>query len=143
MLKLIAPVLLVVLFGAAAGRIQTQIAPDRTENWSNGRAWSEMSELRKVGWVEGYAEGFRLTCTPKSDKPIAYFPFQLSVGEIRRGIDRFYENTPENAPVPIFMAVTYVALKAKGSRESQLETFAASARKTWATPQSAAPEKKP
>lgn len=143
MRKLIAPVLLVVSFGASADRIQTKTAPDRTENWQNGRAWSQMSELHKDGWVEGYAEEFRLTCTPKSDKPIGYLPSGLSVGEVVRGIDRFYENTPENAPVPIFMAVTYVALKAKGSTESQLDTFAASERKMWANPKSAAPEKKP
>jgi hypothetical protein len=145
MRKLIVPVLLAVSFGAVGGQIQaqTQTAPDRTDVWSNGRAWSQMDELRKTGWVEGYAEGFRLTCNEKSDKPIAHFPWKLSVGEIMRGIDHFYENTPESAPVPLFMAVTYVALKANGSTESQLDTFAANARKImWAAPQNATPQKK-
>lgn len=50
----------------------------------------------------------------------------FSLGETIQGIDHFYQNTPENAPMPVFMAARYVALTVsddvpRGIRDSKYE----------------------
>lgn len=146
MLRSIASVVLLISFSTVAIPAQAPTAPDLTDGMINGRSWSEMSELRKLGWLHGYTDGLRFAatlaygepCVTQVNRVFDLYPRQLSFGEIMKATDHFYQDTPENAPVTVSGAVRYVTLKASGAPQSQLDTFAASLRKMSATP-----EKKP
>ena len=64
---------------------------------------------------------------------------KLTTTEIVEGIDHFYQDTPENAPVPVAGALRYVDTKAKGAKQSELDDLASRMRKAA----SSTPEKKP
>jgi hypothetical protein len=51
-----------------------------------------------------------------------------------KAVDHFYENTPENAPVPVFAAIIYVTRKASGATQSELDDYAADLRKINSAP---------
>ena len=54
---------------------------------------------------------------------------KLTTTEIVEGIDHFYQDTPENAPVPVAGALRYVETKAKGAKQSELDDLASGMRK--------------
>jgi hypothetical protein len=56
----------------------------------------------------------------------------LSRSEIAQGIDRFYQDAPENAPLDAALALQYVTKKAGGATQSQLDDFVSAARKASA-----------
>ena len=142
MLKLIVPILLVISFSAAATS-QGPTAPDQTAGMINGRYCSRMSEVEKMRWLHGYTDGLRVAaalahgepCVTQANKVFDFYPRQLSFAEIMKATDHFYQDTPENAPVPVTGAVRYVTLKAGGAPQSALETLAESFRKTSVTPE--------
>lgn len=147
MLKLIVPVLLVISFGVGAPAQAP--APDMTENMPNGRFWSKLSYEQKECYLIGYKNGIMTAAVfangaEPEDKLLASAILglqptrKLSLVEIVQGIDHFYQDTPENAPVVVGAAIGYVGLKAGGAKQSELDDFAASVRK-----KSAIPEKKP
>jgi hypothetical protein len=91
----------------------------------------------KAAWVVGYETGIAFAAISISDtkegvKLLAFCPWKLSPGETVQAIDHFYGDTPENGPVAVITAVKYVALKASGATQSQLDDFASGARKASA-----------
>ena len=146
MLKFIAPLLVVISPCVAAGPAQAPTAPEYTDDLINGRYWSGMSEPEKLRWLHGYTDGLRVAaalvegepCITQVNRVFNLYPRQLSFGEIMKGTVHFYQDTPENAPVPVTAAVRYVTLKASGAPQSELDAFVADRRKP-----SAAPVKKP
>jgi hypothetical protein len=118
--------------------------PLETDAMPNGRAWRLMPQIDKGTWVWGFQSGIiaALGSTTKDGKEIApensrkeivnlYFS-NLSRDEIAKGIDRFYQDTPENAPLPAAVALEYVTQKAGGATQSQLDDFVSAARKASA-----------
>jgi hypothetical protein len=113
-------------------------APDEIPN---GRCWSYLSLRDKAVWVWGFEIGVAtgITATDKDGKrlmPESSWPevnrlysSHLSLAEIVKGIDRFYEDTPENAPVPVSGALEYVTRKANGASQRELDDFASALRK--------------
>jgi hypothetical protein len=92
-------------------------------------------------WVWGFQSGIiaALGSATKDGKEIApessrseivhrYFS-NLSRDEIAKGIDRFYQDTPENAPLPAAVALEYVTQKANGTPQWQLDILTTAARK--------------
>jgi hypothetical protein len=121
------------------GMTQDTAAPNTTGKFGNGRLWSVMSAHEELAWATGYRDGLALAASLTTDtgnKPTAqtkqialWWPNQLSYGEAVQGIDHFYQDTPENAPVPIADAAFWVRAKATGASQLELDTIAASDRK--------------
>jgi hypothetical protein len=116
--------------------------PLETEGMPNGRSWSHMSSFDRTIWVWGFQSGIiaALGSATKDGKEIApessrseiihkYFS-NLSREEIAKGIDRFYQDTPENAPLPAAVALEYVTEKANGVPQWQLDILTTAARKS-------------
>jgi hypothetical protein len=141
MLKSIVPILLAISFGVAAPA-QAPTAPDQTSGMINGRFWSTLTEGGKLGWVLGYEEGITAAtanaasdtaCATRANGLYASYGSHLSLGEMVRGIDHFYQDTPENAPVAVASALHYVILKASGASQSTLDIAASALRKASGT----------
>jgi hypothetical protein len=122
---------------------QTAI-PNETGGMPNGRSWQHLSPFEKAFWVWGFQSGIiaALGSATKDGKEIApessrkeiihlYFS-NLSRSEIAQGIDRFYQDAPENAPLEAALALQYVTKKAGGATQSQLDDFVSAARKASA-----------
>jgi hypothetical protein len=138
-------ILAVLLLLPVPSRTPAQTAvPLETMGMPNGRAWQLMPPIDKVTWVYGFQSGVMaaLGSTTKDGKEIApessrkeiinlYFS-NLSRSEIAQGIDRFYQDAPENAPLDAALALQYVTKKAGGATQSQLDDFASAARKASA-----------
>jgi len=110
----------------------------------NGRSWPHNSPLDRATWVWGFQSGIiaALGSTTTDGKEIApessrkeiinlYFS-NLSRSEIAQGIDRFYQDAPENAPLEAALALQYVTQKAGGATQSQLDALVSSWRKASA-----------
>jgi hypothetical protein len=117
---------------------------------SNGRFWLALAEGQKLTWLFGYSDGSKTAAAfvgaaEPSDKLLAQYilDFQpidkLTAAEWVGSIDRFYQDTPENGPVPVAGAMQYIKRKASGATSAELDALAASLRKANATP----PDKKP
>jgi hypothetical protein len=115
--------------------------PLETMGMPNGRSWPHLTSFDKAMWVWGFQSGIvaALGSTAKDGKEIVaessrkeiihlYFS-NLSRGEIAQGIDRFYQDAPENAPLDAGLALQYVTKKAGGATQSQLDDFVSAARK--------------
>ena len=126
---------------------QTRLAM-YTAGLQNGRAWSLLDDFAKLAWVVGYGEGIQmaqveamradddkasaLSCAARISTNLHYFATyagNLTAEELAKGVEKFYQSAPENAPVPIVFALQFVALKASGATPSQLEEYASSLRK--------------
>jgi hypothetical protein len=126
---------------------QTTTMPLETLGMPNGRSWLYMPSITRAMWVWGFQSGVMAAtgATTKDGKELVpessraevvrlYFS-NLSREEIAKGIDRFYQDTPENAPLDAAFAIQYVTLKANGATKSQLDDFASAMRKANATPE--------
>ncbi len=60
------------------------------------------------------------------------FPKNLSFEELRKAMDRFYDE-PENLPIPLIVGQTIVTLKANGESPQLIAEMIADARKNIAT----------
>ncbi|HXJ04021.1 MAG TPA: hypothetical protein VNH65_02925 [Candidatus Acidoferrum sp.] len=135
--------LLLLLPAQTRAPAQTAV-PLETMGMPNGRAWRLMPQIDKATWVYGFQSGVMaaLGAITKDGKEIApessrkeiinlYFS-NLSRDEIAKGIDAFYQDTPENAPLPAAVALEYVTQRAGGATQSQLDDFVRAARKASA-----------
>lgn len=122
MKRIVVTVIAICLLGGVV--IVAQTAPDTnlTNGSPNGRFWSGMSDSHKTAFVYGYASGLRFMsvfpdCTTYTDQ---FSPFTLTYAEIVKALDQFY-GTPENARIALPFAVGYVARKARGAKQSDLD----------------------
>jgi hypothetical protein len=145
---IIAALLLSTFVGVASAQGPT--ASEFAESMPNGRWWSRRTLDEKRVWLFGYADGIKTAAAfvsgaDPTNKLLQQFvlDFQptdkLTTTETVEGIDHFYQDTPENAPVPVAGALNYVETKAKGAKQSELDDLASSMRKAAST----TPEKKP
>lgn len=148
-LKFIIPVLLVIT-SAGVPAPQAPTASEFSESMPNGRWWSRRTFEEKRVWLFGYADGIKTAAAfvsgaDPTNKLLQQFvlDFQptdkLTTTETAEGIDHFYQDTPENAPVPVAGALNYVETKAKGAKQSELDDLASGMREAA----SSTPEKKP
>jgi len=103
--------------------------PLETTSMPNGRFWSHMSSLDKGVWVWGFQSGVIAAMGSSTDdgkylvpessrlEVVRRYYSNLSRDEIAKGADRFYQDTPENAPVAAGFAVQYVTRKANGAAQ--------------------------
>ena len=125
---------------------QIQTMPDIafTEGMPNGRFWSRRTLDEKRVWLVGYSDGIKTAAAfvyaaEPANEPLrqAILDLQptsdLTPVEIVQGMNHFYQDTPENAPVPLGAAMHYVKRKASGSTPSELDEIAARLRRAWAT----------
>jgi len=123
------------------------LAPPKTAEFDqrtglpNGRAWSTMTEGERHAWLLGFKNGIfvaeaiahpqgRTEPSPlEKFLSAAYGGSALTLGEQVQGLNHFYQDTPENAPVPIPDALRYVTAKANGATQSQLDDLASGLRK--------------
>jgi len=137
--------LMALIFAALAVPFLAQEnAPDQTAGYYNGRFWAKLGASGKLGWVTGYVDGLStgLTVAGSKDAPgktaAAAFPFDMAFGEIVKAVDQFYE-APENARIPLWVALFGVNHKAHGDSPAQMEDWAATQRKQWSQDRSAVP----
>ena len=147
MFLFIVPVLLVITVASAQ-------APTASELYysggsPNGRFWSRRTQQEKIVWLVGYSDGIKTAATfvygaEPNNKLLQQYILdlqptdKLTTTEIVEGIDHFYQDTPENAPVLVAGALRYVMKKAKGASQSELDDLASKMRKA-----AVEPEKKP
>jgi hypothetical protein len=147
MYQFIGPVLLAITLVEAASA-QTPSAV--TNGMLNGRFWSRQTQDEKVAWLLGYWDGIKtatafVSGAEPDDKLLQQYVLdlqptnKLTLEETVRGMDHFYQETPENSPVPLVGALQYVGTKAKGAKQSELDDLASGMRKAA----SSTPEKKP
>ncbi len=109
----------------------------------NGRFWSEMPDGAKSAWLLGFSNGVfvieALVHPTNSKEPTAVekyisaaYESKLTLSEKLQGLNHFYQDTPENAPVAIPEALQYVVVKANGATQSQLDDMASGFRKASA-----------
>ncbi len=147
MFEFIGPVLLsITLAGAASAQAPTAV----TNGMLNGRFWARQTTDEKIAWVLGYLEGVKTATVfvsgAEPDNKLLQRAImdlrpanKLTLEEIVQGMDHFYQDIPENAPVPMVGALQYVGTKAKGAKQSELDDLASGMRKAA----SSTPEKKP
>lgn len=122
------------------------LAPPNTTEFNqrtglpNGRAWSKMTEGEKTSWLLGFSNGVfvvesimhptHATEPSPLEKVVAgLYESKLTLGEKVQGINHFYQDTPENAPISIPEALQYVTAKANGATQSQLDDLVSGLRK--------------
>ena len=84
----------------------------------NGRYWNVMSSDAKLAYLLGCSEA--LIEEAKSEFVKKYKPGELSTGEVRTAMDRFYAE-PENALIPVIDALKIVAMKANGEIQQNID----------------------
>jgi len=131
------PVLLLITF---TGMASAQAPSAVTNGMPNGRFWSRRTQDEKVAWLLGYLDGIKtatvfVSGAEPDNKLLQQYVLdlpptdKLTPEEIIQGMDHFYQDTPENAPVPLVGALQYVGTKAKGAKQSELDDLASSMRK--------------
>jgi hypothetical protein len=147
MYQFIGPVLLAITLAEAAS---AQAPSAVTNGMLNGRFWSKQTQDEKIAWILGYLEGIKSAAVfvsgAEPDNKLLQQAImdlrptnKLTLEEIVQGMDHFYRDIPENAPVPMVGALQYVGTKAKGAKQSELDDLASGMRKAA----SSTPEKKP
>ena len=97
-------------------------------------------------WLSGYSDGIKTAAAFIHGAEPANKLLQQSVldlqpsnkltpTEMALGMNHFYQDTPENAGVPLVGAMRYVERKASGATQSDLDEFAAGLRKAAASPE--------
>jgi len=113
------------------------VTPVETGATQNGFWWANMSQERRIGFVEGYITGLSraegmVTETAKakkieflevvSKKPVAsYFDFyQVSYGQCIDGLNEFYKDY-RNKRININVAILYVRDQVRGVPQTELD----------------------
>jgi hypothetical protein len=99
------------------------------KNWVNGRSWEKLDYSGKLGFVCGLFDGITLfwaaaEAGKKGDLEPVYHglsvPSSLTVGDVVKGIDEFYEDA-DNIKLPATCAYLYYAYKSRGDSHESLE----------------------
>jgi hypothetical protein len=99
---------------------------------TNGRTWEAFSLEAKLAYLRGVYEGnvtTVLACEKFAYQERVMLPEKLTMGEIVRSLDHFYDE-PTNGPVFLIGAILYVRLKAEGASETELKELEISLRRT-------------
>ncbi|HQN19291.1 MAG TPA: hypothetical protein PKV86_09135 [Syntrophobacteraceae bacterium] len=98
------------------------------KDWVNGRSWEKLDYAGKLGFVCGLFDGITLfwsaaTTGKKVDLDNVYHslstPGSLTVGDIVKGIDEFYDDTA-NLRLPAVCAYLFFASKSRGDSAESL-----------------------
>jgi|SRR5579862_5251352 len=111
---------------ALPSNTQTVSAPMQTEGLTNGRSWVTLSSDSKTMYVAGAVDSTIMACGKDEWKKL--FASSLSVGEVSKSLNKFYEE-PTNAAVPITYAMTVVKMKAEGASADSIENATATLRR--------------
>jgi len=102
--------------------------PDRTRGLFNGRYWKAVGINEKLGYVIGFDEGIA-AAQPSREKRDQYSA-PGTFRETIEGIDDVY-GKPENASLPISVAIRVFTMKVRGVPPDQIETQLAAYRKFY------------
>ena len=98
------------------------------KNWVNGRSWEKLDYSGKLGFVCGLFDGITLFWSAaegvkKGDLDAVYhglsIPSTLTVGDVVKGMDEFYEDAA-NTMLPAICAYLYYANKSRGESGESL-----------------------
>jgi hypothetical protein len=99
------------------------------KNWVNGKSWEKLDYNGKLGFVCGLFDGITLFWSAaeggkKGDLDSVYhglsIPSNLTVGDVVKGIDEFYQDAG-NIKLPAICAYLFFAYKARGDSNEVLE----------------------
>ena len=121
---------------ASAGKDDRIVAEFVGKSWVNGRSWDHLDYSGRLGFVCGLYDGITLfyssaearTTTRKGSLATIYnslaAPSSLTVGDVVKGMDEFYQDTA-NLPLPAICAYLHFVYKSRGdSRDSIDERIA-------------------
>jgi hypothetical protein len=124
------------VFRASAGKDDRVVAEFVGKSWVNGRSWDHLDYSGRLGFVCGLYDGITLfystadarKTTGKGSLAAVYnalaAPSSLTVGDVVKGMDEFYQDTA-NVPLPAICAYLHFVYKSRGdSRESINERVA-------------------
>src|SRR5271169_4472241 len=108
--------LFALLIAAICCTAQTSIPDDQQTLFGqlNGRFWVATSVDRRIGFLVGYAEGWKLWRQSGKDKDTEgltgddWFPVEVPYADIITGLNQFYAS-PENLPIPIYRTLQLLA----------------------------------
>lgn len=93
----------------------------------NGRFWLGYSQAEKEAYLIGSGEAIVAVCSDTSttktevaERIQLHTPRELTVNEIRRALDRFFE-APENVLIPVLDAIRIVAMKERGRPQAEID----------------------
>jgi hypothetical protein len=134
---MLAKLFLIVLLIAVPGASRQPSNDTQTGEFGvNGRFWKMMPTQIKQTYIYGAFDMYRmLEASTKHDRNADASRFfedmsipSLNNSEIEKELDKFYLE-PVNAPIPIVLAIKWVAAKAHGASQLELDAMEASARK--------------
>jgi len=104
----------------------------------NGRYWRTLSTNEKTSFMAGYSNAVESVAAvliggdfEHFKRTTAIFLPSLTIGEITRALDLFYE-TPENGPIGITNALHVIASRASGTDAATIEQMVNDMRATAA-----------
>jgi hypothetical protein len=86
----------------------------------NGHFWVDMAPEHKVAYLSGYGDALNTVTLLDGPAVNGVFPFGLRMGEIVKGIDRFYD-TPENLRITIAGAIAVFNARFAGVSEDKIQ----------------------
>jgi len=110
-----------------------------TAGLSNGRRWSRMEINDRLIYIIAYHDGLMAgvfylgsgTQKEKIARLAEMYPATMTLTEIGVAIDTFY-NTPENALISVPRAMSFIAMKAAGVQQAEIDRLLSLARKVAA-----------
>jgi hypothetical protein len=115
--------------GAAATSDEKLLNKFVGKNWVNGKSWEKLDYNGKLGFVCGLFDGITLFWSAaeggkRGELDSVYhglsIPSNLTVGDVVKGIDEFY-NDAGNVKLPAICAYLYFAHKARGDAGEVLD----------------------
>jgi hypothetical protein len=115
-------ILLAIVSGIAFAQVQTEESKSilrqiQTYSFFNGRSWNADTPTEKVQYLTGFMEGLSKATTETTKQ---YDFGELSIAEVRAGIDRFYAE-PENILIRIVDALQVFAMKLNGVPQARID----------------------
>ena len=107
----------------------------------NGRHWQWIPADERLTWLDGYAESltFAVLAWHYKEPPAATFPASSTFKEIAEGLNVIYA-APENARIPIALALGVFQMKVSGAQEVDIAERLRRLREAFAlSPAAAAP----
>jgi len=98
-----------------------------------------MTATEKLTWVGAFNEGvmFARSLVPPNSPGRKEIDDDLvcplTLGEIRAALDHFYDDTPENGPIPVNEAWVVITMRAQGASSAEIERITAKFRAAFAT----------
>ena len=128
--------------GLAAGADDKIVAEFVGKSWVNGRSWDLLDYSGRLGFVCGLFDGITLfhsaaearAKTSKGSLGSVYdslaIPSSLTVGDVVKGMDEFYQDAA-NAPLPAICAYLHFVYKSRGEDSESIGKRLAAWRKMF------------